>query len=489
MKTHSLGQERFAIAQRDLLHPNDLDVEILLRTLGGLQGNGVDYADLYFETTTRESWRLVDECVTNGGYSVSQGVGIRTVAGDRSALAYSSDLTPRALAATADAARRMTATTSGTSRQITPTGFRSDGSPHALYRTENIIANRSAQEKIALLQDIDRRIRAIDPRLTRVTANLRLTDSMVLIAASDGTLAADIRPLLQINVSVTAEANGKRSRGGAGAGGRYGLDALNETTIDRLVERASHTALVNLDARPAPAGVMPVVCGPGFPGVLFHEAVGHGLEGDAHYARSSAFVHHMDKHVAAPGVTVIDDGTLPGRAGSLNIDDEGVPTERTVLIENGRLTGLMQDRMNARLMNGVSTGNARRESYACLPMPRMTNTFLAPGDHDPADIIASVQRGIYAAEFGGGSVDTTSGQFNFSAVRAYLIEEGKITAPISGATLIGVGHEALKHVSMIGHDLALDEGEAVCGKEGQSVFVGVGQPTIRIDEMIVGGNN
>ncbi|PZU06942.1 MAG: metalloprotease TldD [Sphingobium sp.] len=488
MTVASPAQQRLAIATGRLLEPNDLDTAHLDTTLAGLHGGGTDFADLYFETTTRESWRLEDQCVTSGDYSVSQGVGVRTVAGDRSALAYSSDLSARALKATVQSAREMQLRGTDAARTHGVPGMRENPPGLDLYTRQDILGARDAEGKIALLRDLDRRARAVDPRIRRVTARLEVTETVILVAASDGTLAADVRPMIRMNLRIVAEQNGGFSTGSAGVGGRYGFDGLTEAAIDRLIARSTRTALVNLDARPAPAGVMPVVLGPGFPGILLHEAVGHGLEGDAHRTRSSVFAEYMGEMIAAKGVTVVDDATLPRLAGSLHVDDEGTPGERTVLIEKGKLTGLMQDRMNARFTNSRSTGNSRRESYAHMPMPRMTNTFLEAGEQDPAEIVASVQNGIYAAEFGGGTVDITSGRFNFSATEAYLIENGKITAPIRGATLIGVGHEALKHISMIGNDLALDDGEAVCGKQGQSVFVGVGQPTVRIDEMVVGGS-
>lgn len=470
-----------------LLEPHELDDSALATALAAATGKGTDFADLYFETTTRETWRLEDQRVTSGGYSVSQGVGVRAIAGDRTALAYSSNISPMALTTTVRAARDMQARGLDARAAGGAPVFRTPAGVQALYESEDIVQGRQAADKVALIQDLDRRARTADPRIAHVMAQLRLTQSLILVAASDGTLEADIRPLLRVDLTVIAEQNGKVSRGSAGLGGRYGFDGLTEDRLARLVKRATTTALVNLDARPAPAGVMPVVLGRGFPGVLLHEAVGHGLEGDAHRTRSSVFADHMGTAIAAAGLTVVDDGTLPGAAGSLNIDDEGTAAERTVLIDKGRLTGLMQDKLNARLMNQRSTGNARRASYAQLPMPRMTNTFLEAGPHDPREIIASVEKGIYAVEFGGGTVDITSGRFNFSSTQAYLIERGRITAPLSGATLIGVGHEALKHISLVGNDLSLDDGEAVCGKEGQTVVVGVGQPTIRIDEMVVGG--
>lgn len=482
MIINSPSTDRLSLARTRLLEPNELDAPILAAALASACGTGTDFGDLYFENSIRESWRIEDQRVTSGGFSISQGVGIRTISGDRSALAYSSNLSSQALLATAQAARDMQMRGLDANSSGGVSIFRSASGARDLYPTRDIITQQQAEQKIALLEDIDRRARLSDPRIKRVSAQLRLLESIILVATRDGILEADVRPLLRISLTVIAEQNDKISRGSAGVGGRYGFAHVGDDRINRLITRATTTALVNLGARPAPAGVMPVVLGQGFPGVLLHEAVGHGLEGDAHRTRSSVFADRMGSTIAAAGVTVVDDGTLPGLAGSLNIDDEGTLTERTVLIENGKLTGLMHDRMS-----GLSTGNSRRESYASLPMPRMTNTFLESGDKDPQEIVASIKKGIYAVEFGGGTVDITSGRFNFSSTQAYLIENGRITAPISGATLIGAGHEALKHISMIGNDLALDDGEAVCGKQGQNVVVGVGQPTIRIDEMVVGG--
>lgn len=487
MNTDDRLSPALPLARSRLLDPHELNDQVLGAALSAASGKGTDFADLYFETTTRETWRLENQRVTSGGYSVSQGVGIRTVAGDRTAFAYSSNLSPIALETTARAAREMQSAGLDARNKGGKPVFRIPPAGHALYTSEDIVQARQAADKVTLIEELDRRARAADPRIVRVMAQLRLTQSIILVTASDGTLEADVRPLLRVDLMVIAEQNRKISRGSAGAGGRYGLDGLTEDRLARLIERATKTALVNLDARPAPAGVMPVVLGRGFPGVLLHEAVGHGLEGDAHRTHSSVFADRMGSAIAAAGVTVVDDGALPGMAGSLNIDDEGSRTERTVLIDKGRLTGLMQDKLNARLMNQSSTGNARRSSYSQVPMPRMTNTFLEAGEHDPQEIIASVDKGIYAVEFGGGTVDITSGRFNFSSTQAYLIEKGRITAPISGATLIGVGHEALQHISLIGNDLSLDDGEAICGKNGQNVVVGVGQPTIRVDEMVVGG--
>ena len=478
---------RLAAAEAQILIPAGLDLAALGPLLGTLAAGGSDFADLYFERTATERWQLRDGRVASGGYSQTQGVGARALHGDRSAFAYSADIRPSAVSTVVDTAvamRRHGVEAKAVSG--TPTMF-PGGEGFDLYPATDVVARGDTADRIDLLRRIDAACRDVDPRIVGVTASLTLVDRIVLIAASDGTLAADIRPMVGVSLGVVAESGGRRSTGNAGTGGRFAFADLDAGRLEVLVRRATRTALVGLDARAAPSGAMAVVLGPGFPGILLHEAVGHGLEGDAHRKRSSVFAGRMGEMVAAPGVTVVDDATLPGRMGSLNIDDEGVPGERTVLIANGRLTGLMQDRLNARLMNQRPTGNARRQSYAHLPMPRMTNTFLAAGDADPADIVASVKRGIYADELGGGTVDITTGQFNFGTTRAWLIENGRLTAPIRGATLIGVGHETLKHISMIGNDLSLDEGEAMCGKQGQSVRVGVGQPTLRVDGMIVGG--
>lgn len=478
---------RLAVAEALILTPSDLDFDALGAMLAALSARGSDFADLYFERTATERWELRDGRVASGGYSQVQGVGARALHGERTAFAYSADTTPRAVRAVVDTAVAMRrhgddAAVAVGARALFPAGGTLD-----LYPATGCAADGDAAMRIDLLRRIDAACRDVDPRIVGVTASLVLVDKVVLVAATDGTLAADLRPSVNVSLGVVAEAAGRRSIGNAGTGGRFCVAALDDARLALLIRRATQTALVGLDARAAPSGAMSVVLGPGFPGVLLHEAVGHGLEGDAHRKRSSVFAGRMGEIIAPRGVTVVDDGTLPGRMGSLNVDDEGTPGERTVLISEGRLTGVMQDRMNARLMNQRSTGNARRQSYAHLPMPRMTNTFLEAGWADPADIIASVKRGIYADEFGGGTVDITTGQFNFGTTRAWLIEDGRLTAPIRGATLIGVGHETLKHISMIGNDLALDEGEAMCGKQGQSVRVGVGQPTVRVDEMIVGG--
>ena len=475
------------IATARILEPADLDPAHLSRALGVLASRGADLADLYLETATVRSWRLQDGRVVAGGFGIEQGVGARAAQGGQVAFAHSADLRPPALATLAQTVRSLQF--DGIERPPVAVPSRHETAGHDRYPMIDPVADVDAARWIALLDRVDALARAADPRVVRVDASLMAMDHVLLVADLDGRIAADVRPVVRITISVVAEAHGRRAHGRAGLGGRHDITGLSDAAITRSVQRAVRIATTNLDARAAPAGTMPVVLAPGYPGVLFHEAVGHGLEGDHHRTRLSVFTDRIGDRIAPPGVTVIDDGGLPGRVGSLGIDDEGTSHARTVLIEDGVLTGLMQDRLNAGLMNTCSTGNGRRQSYAHLPMPRMTNTFLAPGQEDPADILASVKHGIYAVEFGGGQVDITSGRFNFTTTEAWLIEDGRLTAPIDGATLIGVGTEALNGISMIGHDFALDDGEASCGKQGQSLDVGVGQPTIRIDAMMVGGRD
>ncbi|WP_247878700.1 metalloprotease TldD [Niveispirillum sp. SYP-B3756] len=470
-------------AEQRLLAPHDIDLTDIARTLGALQGPGIDLADLFLESVHSRTWRMEDGKVAAGSFRIDQGVGARAASGADVAFAHSADMHPGALADLATTVSGLRRSSCGSS--IVP--LTTTPPHHTVYPPDYVVKEGDAADWISLLDRVDQVGRGADPRVIRVDAFIRATDQVILVADIAGRLAADVRPTVQMMVEVVALANGRRARGSAGMGGRHALADLTPARVDETVRKAVQMALTNLEARPAPAGVMPVVLAPGYAGVLFHEAVGHGLEGDHHRKRLSVFDGRMGERIAAPGVTVIDDGSLPGKLGSLGIDDEGVPGERTLLIEDGILTGLMQDRLNAGLMNDKPTGNGRRQSYAHLPMPRMTNTFLAAGQHDPAEILASVRNGIYAPGFGGGQVDIVSGRFNFSTTEAWLIEDGKLTAPLEGATLIGVGHEALKQISMIGNDLALDNGIALCGKQGQSVDVGVGQPTIRIDSMLVGG--
>ena len=471
------------VAER-LLTPGDLDVERLNPLLARLQAPGVDAADLYFQHQISESWVLEDGIVKEGSFNVDQGVGVRAISGEKTGFAYSNAIALPALEQAVDAARSISR-----AGQNNPRGqLIQAASVPALYSADNPLEVLSQADKVALLKRIDEQTRALDSRIQQVTVSLAGTWEQVLIAASDGTLAADVRPLVRFNVSVIVEHNGRRERGGHGGGGRVDYRYfLNEDRAMSYAREALRQALVNLDAKPAPAGSLPVVMGPGWSGVLLHEAVGHGLEGDFNRKGSSAFSGRIGQKVASSLVSVVDDGTLAERRGSLTRDDEGTPTACTPLIENGILKGYMQDKLNARLMGMAPTGNGRRESYACLPMPRMTNTYMLAGQHDPEEIIASVQNGIYCKSLGGGQVDITSGKFVFSTSEAYLIENGKITAPVKGATLIGNGPEVMNRISMVGNDLELDSGVGTCGKDGQSVPVGVGQPTLKIDAITVGG--
>jgi TldD protein len=472
-------------AQQILLEPAGLGEMELERVLDRLMQHDVDNADLYFQLSRHESWTLEDGIVKDGRYNVDQGVGVRAISGEKTGFAYSDEILMPALEQAAGAARAI-ARSGGSSR------VQAWNSVHAtrLYVPDDPLESLTAAQKIALLQAADSAARAADARVQQVIASLSAVHDVVLVAASDGTLAADIRPLVRMNVSVIVEQDGRREQGSHGGGGRFGYEYFISGGFARAyAEEAVRQALVNLDAREAPAGTMTVVLGPGWPGVLLHEAVGHGLEGDFNRKGSSAFSGRIGQQVASKGVTVIDDGTLKDRRGSLSVDDEGTEPQQTVLIEDGVLKGYMQDKLNARLMGVAPTGNGRRESYACLPMPRMTNTYMLGGDREPGEIIRSVNNGLYAANFGGGQVDITSGKFVFSASEAYLIENGRITAPVKGATLIGNGPDVMNQVSMIGNDMQLDSGVGTCGKEGQSVPVGVGQPTLRLDAITVGGTS
>lgn len=472
-------------AAETILTPAALGIEDLGRTLGSLAGAGIDLADLFFEVKRTRTFRLEDGRITGGTFQIGQGVGARAARGGQVAFAHSAVIGADALATLAQAVRALDGAGGGTiAVPVT-------GTPpaHALYPPITLNLPGSAPRWIGLLERIDALARAADPRVVRVDASLRIVDQAMLVADLDGRLAGDVRPMMQLFVTVIAAAGGRRARGQSGLGGRHDADAIDDARLDALVAKAVDMACINLDARSAPTGNLPVVLGPGYPGVLFHEAVGHGLEGDHHRKNQSAFAGRMGARIAAPGVTVIDDGSLPGRIGSFGVDDEGTPGARTTLIEDGILTGLLQDRLNAGLMNACPSGNGRRQSYAHLPMPRMTNTFLLAGEHAPGDVVASVKNGIYATAFGGGQVDIVSGRFNFTTTQAWLIEDGRLTAPIVGATLIGVGHEALKQISMVGNDLALDDGVATCSKQGQTLDVSVGQPTIRIDRIMVGGGS
>jgi len=472
------------IARETLLAPGALSERDLDGVFRQMLGHRLDYADLYFQYSRYESWSLEEGQVKSGSYNVEQGVGVRAVSGDKTGFAYSDDIVLPALTDAAQAARAIARSGAGGTLPVSWRG----ATGHALYGPIDPLATLEDAAKVKLLEAVEAEARAADPRIVQVMASLVGVQEVVLVARSDGVLAADVRPLTRLNVTVIAEANGRRETASHGGGGRRGYSWYIDHQLARDYAReAVRQALVNLEAVDAPAGSMKVVLGPGWPGVLLHEAIGHGLEGDFNRKGTSAFAGRIGERVASPGVTVVDDGTLPDRRGSLNVDDEGTPTQRTVLIEDGILKGYMQDTLNARLMGVAPTGNGRRESYAHLPLPRMTNTYMLAGDRDPQEIIAAVDRGLYAVNFGGGQVDITSGKFVFSASEAYLIENGKVTRPVKGATLIGNGPDVLTRVMMIGNDLQLDSGVGTCGKDGQSVPVGVGQPTLLIDGLTVGG--
>ncbi|MCG9063784.1 metalloprotease TldD [Laribacter hongkongensis] len=471
------------IATGLLLTRNGLTPAALDQVFARLGQHDVDYADLYFQYTRQEGWSLDEGIVKSGSFNIDEGVGVRAVAGEKTAFAYSDEISLDALLSAADITRAI-GRTGGDGR--VQAHSRTTG--HALFAPIDPIASLDSASKVALLNRLEQMARSMDPRVKQVMAGLAAEYDVMYVARRDGTHAADVRPLVRLSVTVIAEHQGRREQGSAGGGGRFDLAFFTDEVLHDYARKAVDQALVNLEARPAPAGQMTVVLGSGWPGVLLHEAIGHGLEGDFNRKGTSAFAGRLGERVAAPGVTVVDDGTQANRRGSLNIDDEGTPTSCTTLIEDGILKGYMQDSLNARLTGTAPTGNARRESYAHIPMPRMTNTYMLAGDKAPEEIIASVERGLYAVNFGGGQVDITSGKFVFSASEAWMIENGKLSYPVKGATLIGSGPEVLNHVSMIGNDLALDTGVGVCGKEGQSVPVGVGQPTLRIDGgLTVGG--
>jgi len=472
----------FAIAERCLLAPYEINAAGLQQVFGQILTHHIDYADLYFQYNRAEGWVLEEGIVKSGSFNIDQGVGVRAVSGDKTAFAYSDDISLPALASAAQATRAIAS--QGVTRSVQAVR-RSKG--RELYLPQDPIASLGDADKVALLEKLEGYARAVDKRVIQVMASLAGEYEVVLVARSDGLMAADVRPLVRVSLQVIAEQDGRREQGVAGGGGRFDYTYFTEDILRDYAAKAVHQALVNLNAKPAPAGTMTVVLGAGWPGILLHEAIGHGLEGDFNRKGSSAFSGRVGERVAANGVTVVDDGTIARRRGSLNIDDEGNPTQCTVLIENGILKGYLQDSLNARLMKVPVTGNARRESFAHIPMPRMTNTYMLNGDKDPEEIIASVKHGLYAVNFGGGQVDITSGKFVFSAAEAYMIEDGKISYPVKGATLIGNGPEVLTRVSMIGNDMTLDPGVGTCGKEGQSVPVGVGQPTLRIDGLTVGG--
>ncbi len=476
--------ERLAIARRLLLEPFGLDESHLTRTLAEIKAHRVNEADVYFQYTRSEGWSLEEGIVKTGSFSIDQGVGVRAVSGEKTAFAYSDDISEHALL---DAARTVRTIAAASKNAHVKVPAKKVAASRSLYLDLDPIASLDSTQKVNLLGKVEQMARAKDPRVSQVMAGLASEYDVIMVARADGTLAADVRPLVRLSVTVIAEQNGRREMGSAGGGGRFGLDHFDDALVQDYVNEAVAAALTNLEARPAPAGEMSVVLGSGWPGILLHEAIGHGLEGDFNRKGSSAFSGRIGQRVAAKGVTVLDDGTLPDRRGSLNVDDEGNPSQRNVLIEDGILKGYIQDGMNARLMGVKPTGNGRRESYAHVPMPRMTNTYMLAGDKSPEEIVSSLKKGLYAVNFGGGQVDITSGKFVFSASQAFWVENGKIQYPVKGATLVGNGPDALTRVSMIGNDMALDPGVGTCGKEGQSVPVGVGQPTLRIDGLTVGG--
>lgn len=472
----------FATAQQTLLTPYALDAGRIEQVFASMMAHRLDYADLYFQFSRAESWSLEEGIVKSGSFSIDQGVGVRAVSGEKTAFAYSDDISLNALESAAHATRAIARQGGTQSVPMMKQGLRRD-----IFLPHDPIASLKDADKVTLLERLEGYARALDTRVVQVMASLAGEYEVVMIARSDGLMNADIRPLVRLSVQVIIESGGRREQGSAGGGGRFDYGYFDDEVLRRYAADAVHQAVVNFDAAPAPAGNMTVVLGSGWPGILLHEAIGHGLEGDFNRKGSSAFSGRIGERVAAAGVTVVDDGTIAQRRGSLQMDDEGNATQCTTLIENGILKGYLQDSLNARLMGVSVTGNARRESYAHIPMPRMTNTYMLNGNKDSKEIIASVKHGLYAVNFGGGQVDITSGKFVFSTAEAYLIENGKITTPVKGATLIGNGPDVLTRISMIGNDTALDPGVGTCGKEGQSVPVGVGQPTLRIDGLTVGG--
>ncbi len=474
--------QAFLLADQHLLAPNSLSLASLDSVFAQMNAHRIDYADLYFQYHRTEAWSLEEGIVKSGSFNIDQGVGVRAISGEKTAFAYSDEISLPALIAAADATRAI-ADAGGNGR----TAVRAAGAVAPRYAPIDPFASLGDTDKVRLLERLEGFARAEDARVSQVMAHLVGSWETILVARDDGHMAADVRPLVRVSVTVIMEEGEQREQGSAGGGGRFNYAYFDDAQLKEYARAAVHQARTNLAADAAPAGNMTVVLGSGWPGILLHEAIGHGLEGDFNRKKSSAFSGRMGQQVAAKGVTVVDDGTLADRRGSLTIDDEGNPTQRTPLIEDGILTGYMQDMLNARLMGMAPTGNGRRESFAHLPLPRMTNTYMLAGQHDPQEILASVEKGLYAVNFGGGQVDITSGKFVFSTAEAYLIENGKVTRPVKGATLIGNGPDALTRVSMIGNDMALDPGVGTCGKDGQSVPVGVGQPTLRLDGLTVGG--
>jgi len=485
-----MNNQQLAIAHQTLLVPYGLTESSIASIFGDIMTHDADYADLYFQYSRSEGWSLEEGRVKSGSFNIDQGVGVRVVSGEKTAFAYSDDITLPAIRDAAIATRsiaRIGASGSAGNAAGKVVSATKAKTGHSLYVPNDPVSDFSDAEKVKILERLEQFARAVDPRVKEVMGRLSGEYEVVMVARHDGVMAADVRPLVHVGLTVIAEQNGRREQGHTGGGGRFDYRYFSDEILKSYAEAAVREALINLDARAAPGGQMTVVLGPGWPGILLHEAVGHSLEGDFNRKGSSVFSGRMGEQIAAKGVTVIDDGTIADRRGSLNMDDEGNLTQRNVLIEDGVLKGYMQDSLNARLMGVPVTGNARRESYAHIPMPRMTNTFMLGGDKTSEEIVASIERGLYAVNFGGGQVDTTSGKFVFSASEAYMVENGKILFPVVGATLIGNGIESLKQITMIGNDMQLDGGLGVCGKEGQSIPVGVGQPTLRIEGLTVGG--
>ena len=473
----------FLTAEQHLLTPNNLSVASLEQVFARLHAHRVDYADLYFQYHRTEAWSLEEGIVKSGSFNIDQGVGVRAISGEKTAFAYSDEISLPALLGAADATRAIAAA-GGQGR----TAIRPSTDAVARYAAIDPFASLGDTAKVALLERLEGFARAEDPRVEQVMAHLVGSWETVLVARDDGHLAADVRPLVRVSVSVVMAEGGRREQGSAGGGGRFDYAHFDDARLREYARAAVHQASVNMAAEAAPAGTMTVVLGSGWPGILLHEAIGHGLEGDFNRKKSSAFAGLMGQQIAAKGVTVLDDGTIPDRRGSITVDDEGTPSGRNVLIEDGILVGYMQDRQNARLMGVKPTGNGRRESFAHIPMPRMTNTYMTAGDSDPADIVASLADGIYAVGFGGGQVDITNGKFVFSCTEAYRVQNGRVGAPVKGATLIGDGATALRRIRAIGNDMALDPGIGNCGKAGQWVPVGVGLPTLLIGGLTVGGS-
>ena len=478
------NMQDFKLSNEYIINKSDLSHQNLLRYLDEIKNNSVDYADIYFQYSKNEFWSLEDGVVKNGSYSIDQGVGVRSISGEKTAFTYSDDISNSALKSAVSAINSM-----GTHGKEAVYRLPKNNVPSQKYINEDPTQSIENKQKIIILEKIDKLAKSLSPLVSKVSASLASSYDVILIQNYFGQQVEDVRPLIRLSVSVIVESKGKREQGSSGGGGRYNLNYFDDEMLAKYTKEAVDSALINLEAGPSPAGLMTVVLGSGWPGILLHEAIGHGLEGDFNRKGTSAFSNKMGQQVASKGIHIVDDGTIDGRRGSLNVDDEGNATKNTTLIEDGKLVGYIQDAQNAKLMNMEVTGNGRRESYAHLPMPRMTNTYMLDGNHTKEEIIKSVKNGLYANNFGGGQVDITSGKFVFSASEAYLIKDGRISHPVKGATIIGNGPDILKQVSMVGNDLSLDSGVGTCGKDGQSVPVGVGQPTLKIDNIVVGGTN